>query len=112
METGTTEKEEQLRLFRAVKRLEATKGFYTHVAIYIFMNALMLTTWAIDSFLPNSFYRTSVFVIAVFGGICVLVHAVVFYSNRTRWGSNWEERTLQKFMDRDRPKDKNNTNQK
>ena len=76
------------------------------------MNVLMLTTWAIDSFLPDSFYTTSVFVIAVFGGIGVLVNAVILYGNRTRWGSKWEERTLQKYMDRDRPGEKNNTNQK
>jgi len=45
--------EDELRA-RAVKRLRKRRDFYTHVAVYVLVNALLVVIWAVTT--PGGFF--------------------------------------------------------
>jgi hypothetical protein len=86
--------DEQARYERARKRVEEIKGFYTHLLIYVLVNAgLLLINLVTDRGDWWFFYP-------LFGwGIGIVAHAVSVFGI---WGFAWEERKIKAIMDRER----------
>jgi len=90
MSTGMSE-EELYRLAR--KRVEEKKGFYTHFAVYICVNILLVIIWAFPGGrgYPWFFWPLGGW------GIGVLFHFLgVFVFSRP---SNWERREIEKEVE-------------
>lgn len=104
--------EEQYRLARAMKKIDDMKGYYMHVAAYILMNAFILIAWQVDDVFPESFYLTSIYIIAVWGGAGLLLHTILHFANIRLLGRKWEERKLRQFLEKNKGKDNPDTNQK
>ena len=90
MTTGTSE-EELYRIAR--RRVEDKKGFYTHFAVYIGVNILLVIIWATT----GAGFPWFVFPLGGWG-IGVLFHFLgVFVFSRT---SDWERREIEKEVER------------
>lgn len=88
---------------RANKRLEALKGFYRHLAIYLVVNVYHtlsellknLGTWET---LPGDYFDFGVVALWVFWGIGLAFHSMKVFSADPIFGKGWEERQIRKFM--------------
>lgn len=80
----------------ARRRVEALKGFYTHLAIFVAVIALL---FVINATTGGGWWVQWV----VFGwGIGVLAHALSAFGNTAEFVSRWEERKTRQYMDDDR----------
>ncbi|MEM9361804.1 MAG: 2TM domain-containing protein [Bacteroidota bacterium] len=84
---------------RAKKRVDEIKGFYIHLAVYVGVNVFILANIVARS---DSFWEWGHFITPFFWGIGLLFHAAHTFKYNPLFGKNWEERQIQKFMDKDR----------
>ena len=92
---------------RAKKRVEELKGFYIHFAVYVAVNTFITTMKVIrdmdegNSF-GEAFWDFGTFAVWFFWGIGVFFHGVKVFSYNPIFGKDWEERQIQKYMERDK----------
>ncbi|EAR01672.1 2TM domain-containing protein [Maribacter sp. HTCC2170] len=95
------------KLKRAKKRVEELKGFYIHLTVYIMVNTF-ITTMKIMSDLGEGksftdvFFDFGTFAVWFFWGIGVFFHGAKVFSHNPILGKNWEEKQIQKYMEKDR----------
>ena len=79
---------------KAKKRVEEKKGFYTHLAVYLSVNLVLVLIWA---FITGGGFPWFVFPLGGWG-IGILFHFLgVFVFSREM---GWERRAIEKEMDR------------
>ena len=87
---------DQERYERARKRVEAIKGFYIHLLIYLFVNAGLLLINVLTS--PVSWW----FYWPLLGwGIGLAVHAIGVFGVGNWFGQEWEEREIRKILEKE-----------
>ena len=96
--------EEQSRLRRAKKKVEAIKGFYKHLAVYLLVNTGILIAKAVNLEPDEHFFEIDTFKMAIFWGIGVLFHAFGVFGTSLFLNSNWEEKKIQEYMEKERRK--------
>ncbi|MDP2685955.1 MAG: 2TM domain-containing protein [Aequorivita sp.] len=93
---------------KAHKRVEALKGFYTHLAIYIIVNiAIFIVRGQIVEFFKNEspdkdfmeWVDWNVLIVPIFWGIGVLFHAANAFQYKLKFIKNWEQKQLEKFLE-------------
>ncbi|MGB5203200.1 2TM domain-containing protein [Eudoraea sp.] len=90
------------KLNRAKKKVEAMKGFYIHLSVYIVINAFILVNVYMRTLGDGeSFWKFSTFFTPIFWGIGVVFHAAHVFNYNPFFGKNWEERQIQKYIDKD-----------
>jgi hypothetical protein len=87
---------------RVMKKIDRIKSYYMHVAAYILMSAFILIAWAIDTKLPESFWKTSIFIIIVIGGLGLLTHSVIHFGSTIPFVKKWEQKKLLKIIEKDK----------
>ena len=101
---------EDIKLGKARKRLEALKGFYKHLLVYIFVNiAIFIVRSNVLEFFqyqsPDKNFIEwvdwNILIVPIFWGIGLLFHAVKVFQYKFPFIKNWEERQLKKFIDKD-----------
>ena len=98
METNSAEK-----LKRAKKRVEELKGFYIHLTVYVIINSFILVNILISNhYNSGEFWRWENFVTLFFWGIGLAFHAAKVFGFNPLFSKDWEERQIQKFMERER----------
>lgn len=101
------ENQERIKLRKAKKRVEQLKGFYIHLLVYIVINTTIIvvkiagTVYYDDSFM-GPFWHVSTFAPIVLWGIGLGFHAVKVFSSNPIFGKDWEERQIQKYMDKEK----------
>jgi hypothetical protein len=86
--------EQETRYQNAKKRVEALKGFYVHLTVYVLVNLLLFTINMLTS--PDSLW----FYWPLMGwGIAVALHALRVFSPGGRFGAEWEERKINELME-------------
>jgi len=86
--------EQETRYQNAKKRVEALKGFYTHLTVYILVNLLLFTINMLTS--PGSLW----FYWPLLGwGIAVALHALRVFGFGRRFDAEWEERKINELME-------------
>ena len=79
---------------KAKKRVEEKKGFYSHLIVYIIVNAALILIWA---FLAGDGYPWFLWPLGGWG-IGLLFHGLgVFFFNRE---TRWEKREIEKEAER------------
>lgn len=79
---------------KARRRVEDLRGFYSHLIIFVLVNALL---FVIDVLPGNGWW----FYWPLFGwGIGLAIHAFSVYVGGP-FGSRWEQRKIQQLMERD-----------
>ena len=89
--------DEANRYERARKRVREIRGFYSHLAIYLIVNAGLLAINLLTSPFSLWFYWPM-----LGWGIGVAVHGVSVFGLAGLLGPEWEEREIRKLMDRDK----------
>ncbi|TKD62572.1 2TM domain-containing protein [Flavobacterium sp. ASW18X] len=88
---------------RAQKRVKEIKSFYIHLGVYVIINAFILANFFIQSgFDQMRFWDWTNFSTLFFWGIGLAFHGIRVFGIFPIFGSNWEERKIQEYMDRDR----------
>ena len=83
---------ENEKLKKAKKRVEELKGFYIHLAIYIIINSFIMVNILIRALGDGD----------TFWGIGLAFHAAKVFNYNPILGKNWEERQIQKYIDKDK----------
>ncbi|MET1259830.1 MAG: 2TM domain-containing protein [Flavobacteriaceae bacterium] len=87
------------KMKRAKKRVDEIKGFYIHASIYTAINIFLL----INIFLNTErFWQWGHFITPFFWGIGLFFHASKVFGFNLLFSKNWEERQIQKYIDKDR----------
>jgi amino acid transporter len=98
---------ENLKMRKARKRVEALKGFYKHLLVYIIVNIALfiLRSNVLEFFQSESpdknfmeWIDWNFLIIPIFWGIGLLFHAAKIFQYKLPFIKNWEERQLKKFM--------------
>lgn len=101
---------EGIILRRARKRLEALKGFYKHLLVYIIVNiAIFIVKSNILEFFQDQspdknfieWLDWNILIVPFFWGIGLLFHAVKVFQYKFPFIKNWEDRQLKRFIDKD-----------
>jgi hypothetical protein len=101
---------ESTKLRKARKRLEALKGFYKHLLVYIVVNiAIFIVRGNVLEFFQNQspdknfieWVDWNILIVPVFWGIGLLFHASKVFQYKFSFIKNWEERQLKKFIEED-----------
>ena len=86
--------EQETRYQNAKKRVEALKGFYSHLTVYVLVNLLLFAINMLTS--PGSLW----FFWPLMGwGIGVALHALRVFGSGGRLGAEWEERKINELME-------------
>jgi len=96
---------------RAYKKIKRIKGFYSHLKIYLIVNAIIIFSNINRDFVGNRFDESGLFdwhtySTAFFWGIGLLIHAFTVFGPDLFFGSDWEQKKIQKYMN----KESQNTN--
>lgn len=85
------------RYQEAKQRVHDIKGFYSHLAAYILVNAMLIVINLISS--PGGLWF---YWVTIFWGIGVAFHALdVFVFKGKVMGKQWEEKKIREYMDDD-----------
>jgi uncharacterized NAD(P)/FAD-binding protein YdhS len=97
---------EQERYDMALKRVKKIKGFYTHAAIYVVIN-IMIVIINIQNLEPGeSYFHWYNFTTLFFWGVGLTAHAASVFVPEFIFGKNWEERKIKEFMEKERQQNK------
>jgi 2TM domain-containing protein len=89
--------EYKARYERARKRVQAVRGFYIHLAIYLVVNLFLFAI----NMLSNS--ESIWFYWPLLGwGIAVVINGLLVFGPLAEGGTKWEERKIQEYMEKDR----------
>ena len=97
---------------RAQKRVNEIKGFYTHLAVYIAVNSILLmaknefTFMVINDRAFNgidflAWINWNTYGTLIFWGIGLGVHALSVFVKNPFLGKAWEQRQIKKYMERE-----------
>ncbi|WP_055442416.1 2TM domain-containing protein [Lacinutrix himadriensis] len=89
------------RIERARKQVKRIKGFYTHLLIYVVVN-LIFVFINIQNLDPGeSYFQLRNFITFGTWGIAIIIHALSVFLPNFVFGSDWEERKIKKFMEKE-----------
>jgi hypothetical protein len=99
--------DEEIRYEIAAKKVKKIKGFYSHLAVYIIINTLLLIGnyqfWNKE----GAFFSWDNLSTAFFWGIGLAAHGVSVFGFHLMFGKDWEERKIKELMEKDRKKNQN-----
>ena len=88
--------EEEIKYQRAKKRVEALRGFYVHLGVYVLVNLFLFLLNIITS--PASLW----FYWPLLGwGIAIVVHAFSVFGFGRLFGADWEEKKIREIMEKE-----------
>lgn len=94
--------QEEIKYQEAVKRVKRIKGFYTHAAIYVVVNIMIVILNIQDLEPGESYFKIENFFTAFFWGLGLLTHALSVFLPNILLGSNWEEKKIKQLMEKDK----------
>ncbi len=90
-----------VKLERAKKQVEEIKGFYIHLMVYVLVNAFIMGNIIYHSGW-NDFFHFGSFFTPFFWGIGLLAHYYQASGNMPFFGKDWEQRQIQKYMEKEK----------
>lgn len=90
----------------AYRRVKKLKGFYSHVKVYIIVNIIIIvSSLTRDNFNGGMDFsgltQWHTYSTAFFWGIGLLAHGLSVFGTNWFFGSDWEKRKIQKYMEKD-----------
>lgn len=92
---------------KAKKKVEALKGFYTHLMIYVVINSMLLAVKIVGNYYYGDYFmgplwHFSTFASWLFWGMGLSFHAIKVFKGNPFFNKDWEDRQIQKYMEEDR----------
>ncbi|RAR70103.1 2TM domain-containing protein [Flavobacterium aciduliphilum] len=88
--------------FIAYKRVKRIKAFYTHFIIYLMVNVGLVLNACFDQNSWGPLVELKSYATAFFWGIGIVAHGMSVFGRELFFGSNWEERKIKEFMNKDK----------
>nr|WP_315238196.1 2TM domain-containing protein [uncultured Flavobacterium sp.] len=87
----------------AYKQVKRIKGFYSHLKVYLIVNAVIIISNINRDFIGSRFNDSGLFdwhtySTAIFWGIGLAAHALSVFSRNIFFGDDWEKRKIQEYM--------------
>ena len=101
-ETASGSYNKDMAYKRAERRLKELKGFYWHLFWYLVVNAVIIVSSVVVNAEYFNLWSFNTFSTAIFWGIGLGVHALGVFGKNLVFSKNWEDRQIQKFMDKDK----------
>ncbi|WP_394773977.1 2TM domain-containing protein [Flavobacterium sp.] len=90
----------------AFKKVKRIKGFYSHLRVFVIVNAIILIanfsrnyTW--NNVEIRGFENWQSYSTLFYWGIALLIHAFTVFGPDIFFNRDWEQKKIQKFMDKD-----------
>lgn len=93
---------EEIKYQQALKRVKRIKGFYTHLMVYIVINAMLLIANYKNSDANENFWRWQSFNTLFFWGIGLTAHGLSVFLPSFMMGKDWEERKIKELMEKEK----------
>ncbi|UUC45332.1 2TM domain-containing protein [Flavobacterium cerinum] len=93
---------EDNRYEAAVRRVKRIKGFYTHLLVYLLVNAFIVFLNIQDMKEGESYFQIKNFFTAICWGIGLLAHGIRVFGYDLFFGQNWENRKIREYMDKEK----------
>lgn len=93
---------DEIKYQEAVKRVKRIKGFYSHAAVYVVINIILLVVNTQNS--SEGFFHLKNFATAFFWGIGLAAHGFSVFVPTMILGKDWEAKKIKELME----KEKNN----
>ncbi len=88
---------DQQRYERAKGKVQELKAFYGNLIAFVLVNLLLFVINLLSS--PDSWWF---YWVTIFWGIGLIIHAVSVFGGGKFLGSDWEEKKIQEYMDKDK----------
>jgi hypothetical protein len=88
--------QDELKYQRAQKRVEALKGFYIHLGVYLIVNVFLFLLNIITAPEELWFYW-----VLLGWGIGLAAHAFTVFGTDRLLGSDWEEKKIREIMEKE-----------
>jgi hypothetical protein len=82
---------------KAKKKVDSIRGFYSHFAVYLIVNAFIVST--IVSTTKIELLSFSALSTPIFWGIGLLAHGLSVFGSDLLFGKDWEDRKIKRLMD-------------
>ncbi|NGY38344.1 2TM domain-containing protein [Flavobacterium sp. XN-5] len=87
----------------AYKRVKRIKGFYIHALVYVLVNTFILLSISNSSRVGDAvFWEWQTWNTVFFWGIGLVAHGLSVFGKNIFFGTNWEQKKIQEFMDKDK----------
>ncbi|MCJ8152843.1 2TM domain-containing protein [Chryseobacterium sp. SSA4.19] len=93
-----------IRYKEAEKQVKRIKQFYIFVFIYIVVNIFILFLNFRELKPGETIWQLKYFSLPLFWGIAVVIHAMRTFIQGFMLGSNWEDRKIREFMEKEKQK--------
>ena len=93
---------EEIKYQQALKRVKRIKGFYTHLMVYIVINAMLIIVNGINADVNYHFWRYKTFNTALFWGVGLAAHGLSVFLPSMVIGKDWEERKIKELMEKEK----------
>ncbi|WP_396188042.1 2TM domain-containing protein [Flavobacterium sp.] len=93
---------EEATYYEALKKVKRMKGFYTHLAVYIVINIMIIITNINNLKVGESYFQLKNFYTAFFWGIGIFAHGVSVFLPDLLLSKQWEERKIKEFMEKEK----------
>lgn len=94
--------EENLQYEAAKRQVKKIRGFYIHLAIYIFLNIMFFVVGTWEEGLLAGMQDLSNYATAFFWGIGLLAHGAGVFAPDIFFGRRWEEKKIREFMEKEK----------
>ena len=102
-------KDENFKIaYRKVKKI---KGFYSHLKVYVFVNVIIIFSSLNRNFFGSQFEESGLFDLDTYStaipwGIALLIHGFVVFGRDVFFSNDWEQKKIQKFMEKEKENSK------
>lgn len=93
---------DEIKYQQALKRVKRIKGFYTHLMVYIVINAMLLIVQYKNMDSGDNFWRWQTFNTVFFWGIGLTAHGLSVFLPSFMMGKDWEERKIKQLMEKEK----------
>jgi hypothetical protein len=94
--------QEEIKYQEALKRVKKIKGFYTHTAIFVLVNIMVVVINIQNLEVGESYFQFKNFQTFFFWGIGLTAHGLSVFIPSWIMGENWEERKIKELMEKEK----------
>lgn len=90
----------------AYRKVKKIKGFYTHLKVYLIVNAIIIVSNLNRDYFSHSVYENGLldwrtYSTAICWGVALAIHAFTVFGPDIFFSSEWEQKKIQKYMERE-----------
>lgn len=90
----------------AYKKVKKIKGFYSHLKVYIVVNAIVIISNLNRDFIGSRFEVNGLldwhtYSTALYWGIALVIHAFTVFGPDLFFNNDWEQKKIRKYMEKE-----------